>query len=94
MESGDLLADIKPKNLLSASNVSGLDLKKHLILVFGTYNRAAQQASFSESRLHQIFMGYDVPINPDTIKRIANAWSVDLVVLTQLFDKLRRGILE
>lgn len=85
-------SDIKPR--LSALNVSGEDLKKHLILVFGTYAKASQIAGFTESRLHQIFIGYSVPTNPDQIKKLANSWNIDLVVLTQVFEKLNRGELE
>jgi hypothetical protein len=94
MESGDIIQNNEPKPKLSNLNVSGVDLKKHFILVFGTYQKAAVVAGVTDSRIHQILAGYDVPQNADLIKKFANAWNVDVVVLTQLFDKLRRGILE
>ncbi len=77
----------KPR--LTSESVTGADLKRYLILVFGTYRKASSVADISESRLHQIFMGYCVPENPDTIKRFANSWNVDIVVLVKIFDKLK-----
>jgi hypothetical protein len=84
--------EVKPR--LSALNVTGADLKKHLVLVFGSYQKASLVAGFTDSRLHQIFSGYLVPTNPDQIKKLANVWNIDIVVLTQVFEKLNRGILE
>ncbi len=82
------------KRFLTAQNVSGRNVKDHLILVFGSYSEASRVAGISESRLHQIFMGYKVPVMPDQIKRLSYAWNIDLVVLTQVFEKLNRGVLE
>jgi hypothetical protein len=82
------------KCFLTAQNVSGRNVKEHLILVFGSYSEASKAAGISESRLHQIFMGYKVPVMPDQIKRLSSAWNIDLVVLTQVLEKLNRGILE
>lgn len=82
------------KRFLTAQNVSGRNVKEHLILVFGSYAEASKVAGISESRLHQIFMGYKVPVMPDQIKKLSTAWNIDLVVLTQVLEKLNRGILE
>lgn len=79
---------IKPK--LTSEQTTAEDLKRHLILVFGSYKKASNEAALSESRLHQIFMGYKVPENPDILKRIASGWNVDIVLLTKIFENLRR----
>jgi len=79
--------EIKPR--LSSEQCTAEDLKRHLILVFGSYKKASQVAGFTEGRLHQIFMGYAVPQNPDIIKRLARAWNVDLVILTRILETLR-----
>lgn len=79
------IRETKPK--LTSQQATLGDLKKHLILVFGSFKVAASAAGFSESRLHQLFMGYDLPKNPDTIKRIALGWNVDPVLLTQLLTE-------
>lgn len=78
---------IKPK--LTSEQTTAEDLKRHLVLVFGTFKKASSEAEMSESRLHQIFMGYKVPENPDILKKIASAWQVDIVILTKLFESLR-----
>lgn len=84
-----LNGESKPK--LRNENISPSELKRYLILLFGTYRIASQRVGISESRLHQIFMGYDVPKNPDVIKRYAFGWGVDLVVLVKIFGELEKG---
>ena len=91
MDRGDTFFNehgFKPK--LTAGNPSAQDLKRYLLIVFGTYKQASQAIGVSESRLHQLFMGYALPQNPDIIKRISRGWGVDIVVLTQVFEELRR----
>lgn len=89
---GDTFSLDKPfKPNLSVKLLTGDDLKLYLLMRFGTYLSAATRASISDVRLHQIAAGYAVPENPDIIKKLADAWEIDRVLLTQLFEKLRRG---
>lgn len=84
-------SDDKTKPRLSNQNTTPLDLKKHLILVFGSYKIASQRVGITEGRLHQIFMGVSIPSTPDLIKKYADAWIVDAVLLTQIFESLRNS---
>lgn len=79
------------KSKLSSSLLSGSDLKLYLLMTCGTYNAAAAKAGITSDRLHQICMGYSVPENPDILKSLARAWNIDLVIITQLFDRLREA---
>lgn len=80
----------KPK--LNNENLSGSDLKSYLILIFGDLRAAGQKAGFSdEVRVYQIISGYQIPKQPKIIKRISEAWNIESVTLTQLFEKLRNN---
>lgn len=83
------------KPLLVSERLTADDLKRHLILTFGSLKTAGQRAGYGDDvRVAQILSGYAVPKNPEIIKRIAEGWHVDLVVLTQLFERLRGEIKE
>lgn len=73
---------------LTSEDITPSELKRYLIIVFGTYKEAARSAGISENRLHQLFIGYKVPKTPSILKRIARGWNVDIVVLTKLFSEL------
>lgn len=89
---GQSVAPPQVKPLLCSENLTANDLKTHLILVFGSLKNAGRVAGYSDDvRVHQILTGYKIPKNPDIIRRIGNAWKIDLIVLTQLFERLDRG---
>ena len=77
------------KRNLSVQIFNGSDLKLYLLFKFGTYKRAGFAAGFTDERIHQICAGTDVPISPDTIKRLSEAWDINVVVLSGLFERLR-----
>lgn len=85
------LADNGVHEKLNRYFLNGEDLKRHLLRQFGTYKRASFVVGWDESRVHQIASGYKVPSNPSLIKRLSEAWHIDIVILTALFEKLRRG---
>ena len=78
------------KHLLTYENLTGTDLKRHLILTFGSFREAARTASISESRLHQLFMGYKIPKHPEILKRIAAAWNLNLVVFLKVLEQIKK----
>ena len=93
------MEEIKERDNLQNNNVksklrypisTGEDFKLYLLMQFGTYEAASKPAGFSSDRIHQIASGYQVPESPDIIKRLAEAWHIDIVVLTALFERLRR----
>lgn len=77
------------KRELTAYFKDGVDFKLHLLRLFGTYQKASLVAGIDESRIHQIASGYKVPMNPDKVKRLAEVWFIDPVLLSALFEKLR-----
>lgn len=92
MSSGKFIQDNEIKPNLSTKLLTGQDLKLYLIMRFGTYANAGKLAGLSDVRIHQIAMGYSVPENPDILKRLSQAWEIDLVILVQLFDRLRNNV--
>ena len=67
---------------------SRTDLKRHLILTFGSLLEASKVAGLSKGRTSQILAGYDMPKSPSLIKRLSECWKIDLVLLTQIFANI------
>lgn len=82
-------SDVKPK--LLSDTTTAEDLKRNLILRFGSMSRASKAIGWSESRTHQLFLGYKVPRNPDIIRRLSEGWGIDAIILTRILEKLERG---
>lgn len=79
--------EIKP--LLGTARLTANDLRNYLLLTFASLKLAGQAAGYSDDvRVVQILTGYKLPKNPLIIRRIALAWNIDTIVLTQLFDRL------
>jgi hypothetical protein len=89
MGDDDSYAVTVAKKFLGAENEPKENLKLYLLMRHGTIARAGQVAGVTADRVHQILCGLDVPESPDTIKRFSEAWDVDIVVLTKLFERLR-----
>ena len=90
MEDNIINQDKGFKPLLNTENLNASDLKSYLVLVFGSLKVAGQKAGYSDNvRIVQILSGYKLPKNPEIIKRIADAWNINPIVLTQLFERLR-----
>jgi hypothetical protein len=78
---------IKPN--FNAESLTGHSLKSYLIFRFGSIRAASIAAGWSDdSRLVQIFAGYKIPKFPPIIQRLSEAWQINAVVLTQLFQRL------
>jgi hypothetical protein len=75
-------------NLIS-KNLSLKELETYLRLRFEDYKQAGSVASLSECRVRQILIGYKLPKSPFLIRRIASAWGIDEIKLTQLFEEER-----
>ena len=80
-----------PKRKLEQHTFTPSQLKEHLRITFGSYKSACHGLGITSGRFHQIFMGVDVPSAPDTIKRYAEAWKVDVTLLTQVFADIQNG---
>lgn len=87
----NILLDTEIKQKLKRSLLSGEDFKLYLLFKFGTYSKAANVVGFTEARIFQIVSGYSVPQSPDLIKKLSEKWEIDIVVLSALFERLRRG---
>lgn len=88
---GNSVGKEEVKRYLNQYFEDGDDLKHHLLRQFGSFARAGRVVGWNESRVHQICIGYKVPVTTDLIKKLADAWHIDLVVLTTIFTKLREG---
>jgi hypothetical protein len=66
------------------------DLKRDIILRYGTYQRAGQPVNLSARRTKQILNGHFLPKSVHLIKQIAEGWNLDPVILTQLFERYRK----
>lgn len=66
------------------------DLRIYLRFRFGDYQQAAIRAQISKNRLIQILMPYNLPKTRKLVKRLADAWDIDPIILTQLFERSRR----
>jgi hypothetical protein len=64
-------------------------LKIYLRMRFDSYGSAGRSAGLSACRVRQIVTGKYLPKQPEIIKRIAEGWDIDSVVLAQLFEKYR-----
>lgn len=81
---------IASNHFLKSRNLSGADLRLYLLMVFGTPANAGKAALISDSRVSQICSGVDLPQNPDNIRRLAECWKIDLIVLNQIFENIRK----
>lgn len=64
-------------------------LKIYLRLRYSSYKKAGEVARLSPIQVRQICNGFNLPKSPEMIKRIAEAWGIDAIILTQLFEKYR-----
>lgn len=64
-------------------------LRIYLNLKYPSLRKAGEIAELSHSRMKQIVTAKYLPQSPEIIYRIAKAWSIDPVKLTQLFEKYR-----
>jgi len=61
----------------------------YLNLKFPSLRRAGQEAGLSYSRIKQLVTGKYLPSTPEIIHKLAKAWTLDAIKLTQLFERMR-----
>jgi len=76
---------------LTSNNLNMGDLKRYVFLVFSDYRTASISCGLSRTRFKGIMNGISLPSSPNIIKKIANGLNIDVVVLTQLFEKERKN---
>lgn len=79
----------KTKPNLRFPSITKDDLISHLRVKFGSLDKAYSPLGLTKGRFSQILRGWFVPVKPETIKRYADSWDVDIVALTRLFEDLR-----
>lgn len=67
--------------------VSFSTLSKIAIFKCGSVGAFGRRLGVSRSRASQILNGIDIPIKPDSIQKIADVLSINIVLLTQLFSQ-------
>lgn len=73
-----------PFNTLSLGH-----LRIYLNMKFLSLKRAGQRAGLSYSRVKQLVTGKFLPSKPELIKQLSEAWDIDPIKLTQLFERMR-----
>jgi hypothetical protein len=71
-------------NILNLGN-----LRIYLNLKFTSLRIAGREAGLSYARMRQLVTGKYLPSKPELIKQISEAWAVDSIKLTQLFERMR-----
>ena len=64
-------------------------LRIFLNLKFTSLRRAGLKAGLSYSRIKQLVTGKYLPSKPELIKQLSEAWGIDPIKLTQLFERMR-----
>ena len=65
-------------------------LKLYLRMKYPSYKSAGVCAGLSSVRVRQIVTGKFLPKTPQIIKRIADGWGINEIILTQLFERCRK----
>lgn len=66
-------------------------LRIYLNLRYNSLRRAGQEAGLSYVRMRQLVTGKYLPSKPSLIKQISDAWQIDPIKLTQLFERYREN---
>lgn len=74
---------------LTSNIISIGHLRIYLQMRYTSLRQAGEKAGLSYERVRQIVTGHELPQRPDIIKRIALAWRIDPIKLTQLFERYR-----
>lgn len=81
------IADPSFNRNITSKILSYPGLTIYLRFRFGGYREAAAKANISYNRLKQLVRGINPPKTPKIIRRLAEAWEIDPIVLTQLFTE-------
>ena len=64
-------------------------LRFYLHFKFTSLRIAGQTAELSYVRMRQLVTGKYLPSKPELIKKLSEAWDIDPIKLTQLFERMR-----
>ena len=64
-------------------------LRFYLNFKFASLRLAGQRAGVSYGRMKQLVTGKYLPSKPELIKNLSEAWDIDPIKLTQLFERMR-----
>ena len=88
--SDDTIFCAKGNNKNLTSNTLSLGhLRIYLNMTFPSLRQAGQKAGISYERIRQLVTGKYLPSKPELIKQLSEAWGLDPIKLTQLFERMR-----
>ena len=76
---------------LTSNTITLGHLRIYLNLKFNSLRKAGQEAGLSYVRMRQLVTGKYLPSKPVLIKQISDAWDIDPIKLTQLFERYREN---